>query len=45
MVMNAARLVGLHLPAAEAASKVYEEAVEAGWGEEDFSAVIKVLHK
>lgn len=45
MVMNAARLVGLHLPAAEAASKVYEEAVEAGWGEEDFSAVIKVLRK
>jgi len=45
MVMNAARLVGLKLPAAEAASKVYEEAVEAGWGEEDFSAVIKVLRK
>jgi len=45
MVMNAARLVGLNLPAAEAASKVYEEAVQAGWGEEDFSAVIKVLRK
>jgi len=45
MVMNAARLVGLTLPAAEAASRVYEEAVEAGWGEEDFSAVIKVLRK
>ncbi len=45
MVMNAARLVGLTLPAAEAASKVYEDAVEAGWGEEDFSAVIKVLRK
>jgi 3-hydroxyisobutyrate dehydrogenase-like beta-hydroxyacid dehydrogenase len=45
MVMSAARLVGLTLPAAEAASKVYEEAVEAGWGEEDFSAVIKVLRK
>ena len=45
MVMNAARLVGLHLPAAEAAYKVYEEGVEAGWGEEDFSAVIKVLRK
>lgn len=45
MVMNAARLVGLNLPAAEAASKVYDEAVEAGWGEEDFSAVIKVLRK
>lgn len=45
MVMSAARLMGLHLPAAEAAAKVYEEAVDAGWGEEDFSAVIKVLRK
>lgn len=45
IVMNAARLVGLTLPAAEAASKVYEEAVAAGWGEEDFSSVIKVLRK
>lgn len=45
LVMNAARLVGLHLPAAEAASKMYEKGVEAGYGEEDFSAVIKVLRK
>lgn len=45
MVMSAARLMGLHLPAAEAATKVYEQAVGAGWGEEDFSAVIKVLRK
>lgn len=45
VVMSAARLMGLHLPAAEAAAKVYEEGVEAGWGEEDFSAVIKVLRK
>ena len=45
VVMNAARLVGLTLPAAEAACKVYEAGVEAGWGEEDFSAVIKVLRK
>ena len=45
MVMNAARLMGLHLPAAEAASEVYHRAVEDGWGEEDFSAVIKVLRK
>jgi 3-hydroxyisobutyrate dehydrogenase-like beta-hydroxyacid dehydrogenase len=43
LVMNAARLVGLHLPAAEAVSRVYEQGVEAGLGEEDFSAVIKVL--
>lgn len=45
VVMNAARLVGLHLPAAEASYKVYEQGVEAGYGEEDFSAVIKVLRK
>jgi len=45
IVMNAARLVGLHLPAAEVAYKVYGQAVEDGFGEEDFSAVIKVLRK
>lgn len=45
LVMNAACLVGLHLPAAEAASKMYAKGVEAGYGEEDFSAVIKVLRK
>lgn len=45
MVMATARQMGLNLPAAEAATKVYEQAVEAGWGEEDFSAVIKVLRK
>ena len=43
VVLNAARLLGLNLPTAEAASKVYEKAVEGGWGEEDFSAVIKAL--
>ncbi|MDD5284415.1 MAG: NAD(P)-dependent oxidoreductase [Desulfuromonadaceae bacterium] len=45
IVMNAARLVGLHLPAAEAAYKVYGQGVEDGFGEEDISAVIKVLRK
>jgi 3-hydroxyisobutyrate dehydrogenase-like beta-hydroxyacid dehydrogenase len=45
MVMGAARLMGLHLPAAEAVAKVYDQADAAGWGEEDFSAVIKVLRK
>lgn len=45
LVMNAARLVGLHLPLAEAATKVYDQGVEAGWGEEDFSAIIKVIRK
>jgi 3-hydroxyisobutyrate dehydrogenase len=45
MVMGSARQMGLNLPAAEAAAKVYEQAVTAGLGEEDFSAVIKVLRK
>ena len=45
MVMNAARLVGLTLPAAETACKVYQAGVDAGLGEEDISAVIKVLRK
>ena len=45
MVMNAARLVGQTLPAAEATSKVYQAGVDAGLGEEDLSAVIKVLRK
>lgn len=45
IVLNAAHLVGLHLPAAEAAFKVYEQGVAEGLGEEDFSAVIKVLRK
>jgi len=43
MVMNAARLVGLTLPTAETASKVYQAAVDAGLGEEDISAIIKVV--
>ncbi len=34
----------LDLPAANAVRKVYEAAVRAGRGEEDFSAIVKVLH-
>jgi 3-hydroxyisobutyrate dehydrogenase len=45
MVLGSARQMGLNLPAAEAAAKVYEQGVKAGLGEEDFSAVIKVLRK
>jgi 3-hydroxyisobutyrate dehydrogenase-like beta-hydroxyacid dehydrogenase len=45
MVMNAARLVGLTLPAAESASKVYQAGVDAGLGEEDICAIIKVVRK
>jgi 3-hydroxyisobutyrate dehydrogenase/2-hydroxy-3-oxopropionate reductase len=43
VVLDAARQLGLNLPAAEASCKVYGKAVVDGWGEEDFSAVIKAL--
>jgi 3-hydroxyisobutyrate dehydrogenase-like beta-hydroxyacid dehydrogenase len=43
LVMEAANKNKLKLPAAEAACKVYEQGVKDGRGEEDFSAVIKVL--
>ncbi|MBN1141899.1 MAG: NAD(P)-dependent oxidoreductase [Deltaproteobacteria bacterium] len=33
----------LKLPAAEAVTRIYEEAIKRGFGEEDFSAVAKVL--
>jgi 3-hydroxyisobutyrate dehydrogenase len=45
LVMEAAKEVNLQLPAAEVACKVYEQGVKDGRGEEDFSAVIKVLRK
>ncbi|HIJ86803.1 MAG TPA: NAD(P)-dependent oxidoreductase [Desulfuromonadales bacterium] len=45
MAMNASRLVGLNLPAAESASKVYQAAVDAGLGEEDICAIIKIVRK
>lgn len=36
---------GLDLPGAEAVRRVYAQAIEDGRGEEDFSAVVKVLRK
>jgi len=45
LVMDAAAKVELQLPAAEAAYRTYEQAVEDGRGEEDFSAVVKVLRR
>lgn len=44
-VKNAADMTGVKLPGMEAALGVYTEAVEDGRGEEDFSAIIKVLRK
>ena len=45
MVKEAADKADLTLPAAETVLKVYEQAVKDGRGEEDFSAVVKVLWK
>ncbi|MCD6526055.1 MAG: NAD(P)-dependent oxidoreductase [Desulfuromonas sp.] len=44
-VKEAADLTGAHLPGMEAVLGVYDEAMEDGRGEEDFSAIIKVLRK
>lgn len=45
LVLEAAKKVNLQLPSAEAVCKTYEQAVKDGRGEEDFSAVVKVLWK
>jgi len=45
LVKEAAKKVDLDLPASEAVLGVYEKAINEGRGEEDFSAVVKVLRK
>lgn len=45
LVMENAEKIRIDLPAAETACKLYEQAVNDGRGEEDFSAVVKVLRK
>jgi 3-hydroxyisobutyrate dehydrogenase len=45
MVSETAAKANLKLPAAEAVRKVFAQAVADGRGEEDFSAVVKVLWK
>ncbi|KAF0220064.1 MAG: 3-hydroxyisobutyrate [Geobacteraceae bacterium] len=45
LVMDTAGKLNLELPAAEVVCKSYEQAVKDGRGEEDFSAVVKVLRK
>ena len=45
LVMEKAKKLGLTLPGAEAVCKIYEQADKDGRGEEDFSAIIKVLRK
>jgi 3-hydroxyisobutyrate dehydrogenase-like beta-hydroxyacid dehydrogenase len=45
LVMETANQVGLKLPGVEAAYSLYEQGVKDGRGEEDFSAVVKVLRK
>ena len=44
-VLEAAEQVGLKLPGVESAYALYEQGVKDGRGEEDFSAVVKVLRK
>ena len=44
-VLEAASTVGLKLPGVEAAYSLYDQGVKDGRGEEDFSAVVKVLRK
>jgi len=45
LVLEKAQKLGLDLPAASVACKNYEQGVKDGRGEEDFSAVVKVLRK
>ena len=45
LVMEAAQNTGLKLPGVAAAYSLYEQGVKDGRGEEDFSAVVKVLRK
>ena len=45
LVLQQAQQVGLDLPAAKVVCKNYAQAVEDGRGEEDFSAIVKVLRK
>lgn len=45
LVQEAAEKANLQLPAADAVRRTFEQAVRDGRGEEDFSAVVKVLWK
>jgi 3-hydroxyisobutyrate dehydrogenase/2-hydroxy-3-oxopropionate reductase len=45
LVLEKAESLGLELPGAQVARKVYEQGDKDGRGEEDFSAVVKVLRK
>jgi 3-hydroxyisobutyrate dehydrogenase/2-hydroxy-3-oxopropionate reductase len=45
LVLDQAKKLGLDLPAGKVACQNYAQAVEDGRGEEDFSAVVKVLRK
>ncbi len=45
LVMEKAEKLKIALPSAETACKLYEQGVKDGRGEEDFSAVVKVLRK
>jgi 3-hydroxyisobutyrate dehydrogenase len=44
-VLEAAEKLDLDLPAAKTVTNIFEQAVQAGRGEEDFSAIVKQLRK
>lgn len=45
LALNLANEIGIRLPGAEVAKKVYTKAMEKGYGKEDFSATIKVVRE
>ncbi len=45
LLLEAAKPLGCSLPALEATRRLYEKAMEAGLGKEDYSAIIKILEK
>ncbi|QXE91843.1 NAD(P)-dependent oxidoreductase [Geomonas subterranea] len=44
-VLEMAEKLGLDLPAAKTVAEIYDQAVKDGRGEEDFSAIVKLLRK
>ncbi len=43
LILDAGKRLGVPLPGVEAAEELFREAVDKGFGKEDYSAVIKVL--
>ena len=45
LLLDAAKPLGCTLPSLEATKALYEKAIKAGLGHEDYSAIIKILEK